>query len=579
VKSNLTNQHTDMQTSAFIAETPTSDPHASWDAGLEICAARPLISVSFLLKYMEWFLISGLLLVLFAPIAGKRLGWPQAVDLNENRILAPRPDIRKTAWNNLPNAIDQWWNDRFAFRTQLIPLRELIWLDLLSAPGKQYVRGIDGHLFLNPLPGEKYHGGQNPTVLDYLGINQLTAEQLSNWTDYLEGKSAWLRAHGIYYLFVVAPNKITVQERFLPNMIRMGKGTSYLQQLQEQVFPRLTQNVDLLDLKEVLIAKETETGIPMFSRTDDVAHWNGAGFYEGLLAMDKRLRHHFPDMPPFPVNKLELRKSAIDPTSYFCRWKDDPSVHAVEETIINTRTGEWTDSKCSKAVGRSGNLVLFSDSSWKGFCAGMESFFPGTHTAFPYQWEHHRHADIYHGTFSELRKIVQDEQPDVIVEAQTERALMIPPGIGIPDEFRHAARFARKKTIFLWPIHEPDAMFGVNIDGITIESDAIVFNATSDDPALGTSHSVQISKDSESVMLVDLDVPAAVTFQAFWSINDTFSENDSIKAALEAGRNVLFLPIPLPAGEEYRLRIDPGTVAGKYRIRKIEIRATTSVQQ
>jgi len=71
-------------------------------------------------------------------------------------------------------------------------------------------------------------------------------------------------------------------------------------------------------------------------------------------------------------------------------------------------------------------------------------------------------------------------------------------------------------------------------------------------------------------------VPAAGSFQVFWSINDAFTENDSTKAALEMGRNVIFLPIPLPAGERYRLRIDPGTVAGKYRIRKIEIHSTPS---
>ena len=51
---------------------------------------------------------------------------------------------------------------------------------LLFYSEKQYVQGIDGHLlFLNPMQGEKYHGSQNATVLDYLGINRLTAEQLS----------------------------------------------------------------------------------------------------------------------------------------------------------------------------------------------------------------------------------------------------------------------------------------------------------------------------------------------------------------------------------------------------------------
>jgi hypothetical protein len=570
------NQHTDMPASGFIAETSVDAPPASMDAGLEICAVRPMTSAPCPLKFVEWFLISGLLLILFAPIAGKLLGWPHAVDLKENRILAPRPDFRKTAWNNLPQAIDLWWNDRFAFRTQLIPLRESIWLDLLSAPGKQYVRGKDGHLFLNLMKGEKFHGGQNATVLDYLGEHRLTVEQLSNWTDYLEGKSAWLEAHGVHYLFVIAPNKITVEERFLPNMIRKAKGKSYLEQLREQVFPNLTQNVDLLDLTDVLIEKELETGMPLFSRTGDVTHWNGAGFYEGLVAMDERLRRRFPDMPPLPEEKLDLQKSAADPTVFSCGWKNDPSVLAAEETIVTFRSGEWTDSKCSTATGRSGNLILFSDSSWKCFCGGLESFFPGTHTAFPYQWGHHRHADIQHVAFNELRRMVQEEAPDVVVEAQTERALTIPPGIGVPTEFRLAARFARGNTIFIMTVNEVNNLFGINIDGISIDDNGIVINATDNDPALGSSQTIFVPRDAESVLLIDMDAPGAGTFQVFWSDNEVFNENDSMKAPLETGRNVIFMPIPLPAGETLRLRIDPGNVAGKYRIRKIELRASPS---
>lgn len=529
-----------------------------------------------LLNGIEWLLIGGMLLVLFAPIAGKISGWPQAVDLKENRHLAQPPQVRETALDNLSHATDEWWNDHFAFRTQLIPLRESIWLDLLRAPGKQYVRGKDGHLFLNLMKSDKFHGLQNATVLDYLGENHLTAEQLSNWTDYLEGKSTWLQAHGIHYLFVIAPNKIGVQERFLPLMIRAAKGKSYLQQLREQVFPRLNKEIDLLDLTEVLTAKELETGIPMFSRTNDVAHWNGAGYYEGLLAMDKRVRRYFPDMPPFPDDKFEYQKSEIDPTVFSCRWTNDPSVHAAEETIISFRSGEWTDPKISTAQGRKGNLLFFSDSSWKAFAGGMEIFSPGGHTAFPYQWGRHRHTSTYHGTFQEFQRIVREERPDILVEAQTERTLGIPAEIGVPAEFRDAARFARGKTLFLLTINEIDTIIEVNIDGIAIDGDAFVVNATNNDPNMEISEHLMAPKDSESVLLIDMDAPVAGIFQVFWSINDTFSENDSIKADLRMGRNVIFLPIPLPAGEEYRLRIDPGAAVGKYRIRKIEIRATPS---
>ncbi|MFZ3046540.1 MAG: hypothetical protein WA151_11560, partial [Desulfatirhabdiaceae bacterium] len=156
------------------------------------------------------------------------------------------------------------------------------------------------------------------------------------------------------------------------------------------------------------------------------------------------------------------------------------------------------------------------------------------------------------------------------------RPFSVVSNIQAEENQNHSARFARGKTIFLWPINEPDAMFGVNIDGITIESNAFVVNATNNDPALGTKYSVQVSEGSESMMFIDMDAPAAGTFQAYWSINEAYSENDSIKTPLEAGRNLLFLPIPLPKTQKCRLRIDPGTVAGRYRIRKIEIHSTPS---
>ncbi len=162
----------------------------------------------------------------------------------------------------------------------------------------------------------------------------------------------------------------------------------------------------------------------------------------------------------------------------------------------------------------------------------------------------------------------------MVVEAQTERALIIPPGIGIPFEFRYAAQFSRGKPVFLWTINEPEAMFGVNIDEIAIDGDSFVVNITNDNPALESLNFISSPKDSTSVLLIDMDVPAAGIFRVFWSVKEGFCENDSIKAPLEKGRNVLFLPSPVPTGEDFRLRIDPGTVTGKYRIRKIEMRAT-----
>jgi len=562
-----------VQTLSCVMQTTPMTPDFT-DSRMEIHAPDRSRQTPRWLVFMEWLLIFGMMGILIAPFFGKIVKWPPVKDLKENRKLAPRPDFLKTSLDILPHDIDQWWNDRFAFRTQLIPLRELIWLDMLHAPGKQYIQGLGGHLFLNPMPGELFHGGQNPTVLDYLGFHHLTADQLSNWADYLEGKSAWLHAYGIHYLFVIAPNKITIEDRYLPEWIRSAKGKTYLEQLREQVFPKLTSQVDILDLTPILTSIEQETGRPMFSRAHDVAHWNGDGFSEGLRAMDRHLRRTFPDMPPFPEDKIQLQQTPEDPTVFSCLWKEDPTVQGIDDPIIPSRTGEWTDSKCSTADGRKGRLVLFSDSSWKCFCGGLIYFLPSTHTAFPYQWEHHRHADIYHVRFNELQQIVRKEQPNAIVEAQTERAMMIPPEIGVPSEFRLAARFVRGNTLYSLSENGLNSLSGFNIDEMSDDGDAIVVRAANEDPSLKIVNPLMIPDDFETVLLIDMDAPSAGILQIFWSEHAEFNETDSYKMPIETGRNILFLPVPVPTRIEQFLRIDPGTSAGMYRIRKVEIHAT-----
>lgn len=531
------------------------------------------------LQWIEWLLILGMLIILSAPVTGKILKWPPVIDLNENRQLAPLPGIVGHDWHRLPHAIDQWWNDHFAFRTQLIPLREAIWLDLLDAPGKQYVRGLEGHLFLNPLPGEKYHGDQNPTVFDYLGFFRLNANQVLDWIDYLEGKNAWLRAHGIHYLFVIAPNKITVENRYLPSRIRNAKGKTYLEQLREQVFPKLTSQVDLLDLTPILTSIEQETGRPMFSKTHDVAHWNGDGFREGLLAMDKHLRINFPDMPLFPTDMLNLSKSDTDPTFFSCKWENDPTIEAVDEYIFLSKTGYWADSKCSRAAGRKGRLLLFSDSSWKCFCGGLEIFLPGTHTAFPYQWEFHRHAAIQHVTFNELERSVLEDKPDVVVEAQTERALSIPPEIGIPDIFRVAARYARGKTIFSWNSPPSDELFEKHTKDTEIDRTNGAIHEPSNPPTIIASHPIDIPNDSQTaICCVDIEAPASGTFLISWSTDNGFCHADSTTTILHQGRNVFFQTIPLVRGKTYLLRFTPITDGGTCAFRRIEIRTAPAMQ-
>jgi hypothetical protein len=478
--------------------------------------------------FAEAILIAGMSLILSAPMIAKATGWPPARDLNEHRVLAAFPGTGTTSLGRWPKAVDAWWNDHFGLRSQIVSLYETFRVSWLRAPGQRYFQGIDGHLFLN----HRYGPPLNATVFDYLGAGpRLGPEQIADWTDYLEGKNEWLKAYGIHYLFVLAPNKITVEERFLPEEVRRRKGQSYLEQLRQKVFARLPDDVDWLDLTASLKTGELEEGVPMFKRIGDNSHWNGAGFFTGLKIMDEHLRRFFPQMPPFPEDQISLMPVEGDPTAFSFVWKEDPSIRIAKDSIMLRRRGNWEDPKCSTAEGRKGSLVLISDSSWK-IRTGMKIFLPGGHTAFPYQWGHHRHAAISFISFEELLRIVREEHPDVIVEAQTERELAVP---DIPPEFRYAAKFRRGR-----PVSEGGR----------------------DTPA----------ENSKVISRVDIEAPGAGTAEVCWRCEEGKPPRNCVQIGLEKGRNVLFVPATVPAGAGCRLFLSSSAVSGRCKVRKFDVR-------
>ena len=481
-------------------------------------------------EFADALLIAGMLLILSAPMISKITGCPPPAHLNEHRVLAAFPGLRTTSLGRWPRAVDAWWNDHFGLRSQVIPFYETLRVFLLKAPGQRYFLGKEGHLFLNHVYGPVL----NATVFDYLGGSpRLTSEQIADWTDYLEGKDEWLRAYGIHYLFMIAPNKITVEDRFLPEEVRRRKGQSHLEQLRARVLTRLPQEVDWLDLTASLKTRELEEGVPMFRRIGDDTHWNGAGFYTGLKVMDEHLRRFFPQMPPFPEDKILLARAQGDPSAFSFVWKEDPSIHSAQDGIMTRRRGNWEDPKCSTAEGRTGALALFSDSSWK-FRPGLEIFGPGGHTAFPYQWGYHRHAAASFVSFEELVRIVREEHPDVIVEARTERELAVP---SVSPEFRHAAKFRRGRPV----------------------------------PEGGDSS----AENSEVIARIDVETPGAGTAEVCWQCEEGEPPKNCVQTVLEKGRNVLFVPAAAPPGQGCRLQLSPSAVSDRCKVRKFDVREVT----
>jgi len=256
------------------------------------------------------------------------------------------------------------------------------------------------------------------------------------------------------------------------------------------------------------------------------------------------------------------------------KFKDDDSVKVFTDKIVRTLEFDWGASRCSIARGREGSLNLFSDSSWKGMSRpmmGLRGFAPGGHTAFPYQWGRHRHAGS--ASFQELRRIVREERPDVVVEGKTERTFR---QVEVPSEFQSAAQFTRGRPIFIWSSDNPGAIVnkGRTVPPV-IDDNAFIVHADVGNIILRASRVIKVSKDPRLVLFADLDAPEAGLLKIFWTINGQSFQRGRIVAPLEKGRNVIFLPILLPKETECRLRFGLQNAVEPYYIRKIEIRETS----
>ena len=160
-------------------------------------------------------IFTGMVLVFFVllilPFAASVLRMPDPWTLDEKRELASRPEIDPGNLAEFPRAFDEFFTDRFRFRSLLIRAHNLTRvLGFGVSPIPQVVIGKRGWLF---------YGRENATrnVIDYYrSVVPFTPAELENWRKTLEARRDWLATRGIAYLVVMVPNKSTIYPEYLP---------------------------------------------------------------------------------------------------------------------------------------------------------------------------------------------------------------------------------------------------------------------------------------------------------------------------------------------------------------------------
>lgn len=221
-------------------------------------------------------IVASFLLALIVPGVGMLAGWGLQDGHQEKRALTPPPRIGP-GWAGMrawPDAASHYFEDHFAFRSALVTWQAALrfrWLGV--SPSADVVVGRDGWLFY---AGDG--GGE-----DYASAVPFTAVELEQWRQTLQHTYDWLKARGIPYVFVIAPDKYAIYPEYLPTSMHRVGPESRTDQLVRHL--ARTTDVPVLDLRpSLLAAKSVER---LYHLTD--THWNERGAYVGYAAILRAL--------------------------------------------------------------------------------------------------------------------------------------------------------------------------------------------------------------------------------------------------------------------------------------------------
>lgn len=279
------------------------------------------------------------------------------------------------------------------------------------------IEGKQGHLYF---AGE---GATNRTP----GRPPYDDATLRAWTALLESRRDYLRARGIGYLFVPAPDKQTIYPEYLPELPPSWQGRQ-----RPGVSPRLAQLLDhlaahstvpVLDLRPTLLAEKSRHRVYQYTDT----HWSTDGGFVTYQALVRKLAEQRPGLEPLAEERFR-RHSYDKPAGDLADMLGDHGLiekdfgwlepippltliaPTLDASLLSKRWLAGTEPQRTDNPEASGTLLLFKDSY-----AGSWMYFLGQHfRRVLYIWQYH---------FD--KPLIERERPQVVVDEILERFLIV----------------------------------------------------------------------------------------------------------------------------------------------------------
>jgi hypothetical protein len=316
-------------------------------------------------------------------------------------------------WHDIAGFTKGWENyydDRFAFRTNIVSLKNLLTLKAFGDAGNsQVIARNDGWMDYVP----------NGDLIAYVNQRPLSPEELQMIGQELEDRRAWLAKRGIRFLFVLAPQKSTIYPDRFPSLRRRTSG----EKREEQLIKYLRDHtaVATIDLRQALTAA-SKKGL-VYYKTD--THWNLAGADVVNHVIVTALREWFPQIPqptnvafqerPFfgSLSQIAGLQPWLTETSPAIDWtKTPPLWHATSRLPLSKETWFGKDTPIVVTETANHNLpsaVLLDDSFLN---LQYQPFLPENFR---------RCVSIKTSQFP--MRLIAEEKPDVVIDEEVEWAL------------------------------------------------------------------------------------------------------------------------------------------------------------
>ena len=334
--------------------------------------------------------------------------------LNEKRQLRKMPDFRLTRICTFPDDFEGYFKDNFGFRN--IFIRGHNWIQyriFKSEIGGKVFTANDGWLFY----------ARHDMIQDFLGHAALSRAELDLWKGRLDKRRRLLDSHNIKYLFVIAPNKISIYPEKLPYHIYINGRRTRMDQFMDYLQNTGFENI--LDMRKAML--EAKGSGLLYYPTD--SHWN----YRGGLVAYRQICAEISSRWTGDMNPLSKEDFVVDKEMFtgnlaeMMGLEGEFRIKADKFTLIKHRDArKMNSSGYSLPFEVRGGINIFDNPERKQSLLVVHDSFCLYGNIMTNLAEHFKRSvfigDIHLAT-SDLETVIEKERPDIVLEITAEYRL------------------------------------------------------------------------------------------------------------------------------------------------------------